>query len=136
MEEIKQATEEEIFRNHVVTFAVLDAEQKKLKKESDPLKDRIKKYMGDNDLDTFKEGPVTAKYQIQERKSMNEPMLVNKLKALGLDDAIKTVEVPDQAAIEELIYAGELDPADLDECVIRKNVTVLKVTGGDKLGES
>src|SRR6185312_3212090 len=100
--------QEEIFKNHVATFAVLDAEQKKLKKESDPLKDRIKDYMGQHELDVYKVGPVTASYSIQERKSMNEPMLVNKLKALGLDEAIKTVEVPDQSAIEELIYAGTL----------------------------
>lgn len=127
MEELKEL---------VFKFAKIDAEQKRLKKLGDPLKNKIKKYMLQNGLDTFKEGPVTASFKIQERTSMNEDKLVSKLKSLGLFEAIKTVEVPDQAVIEELIYEGKLDPIELDDCIIRKNVEVLRVTGGDKLGES
>lgn len=126
----------EELKDLVFKFAKIDAEQKRLKKLGDPLKDKIKKYMNQNGLDTFKEGPVTASFKIHERTSMNEDKLLSKLKSLGLSEAIKTVEVPDQAVIEELIYEGRLDPIELDDCIIRKNVEVLRVTGGDKLGES
>lgn len=119
--------------NLVLHFAELDAEQKRLKKEGDPLKDKIKELMSENDMDTFKKGPVTASFRIQERKTMNEARLIQKLESLGLDRAIKTVKAPDQAVIEELIYEGTLDPAELDDCVTRRTVEVLRVQGGEKL---
>lgn len=121
------------FKELVLKFARLDAEQKRLKKQSDPLKDDIKKYMSENDLDTFKEGPVSARYEVQERRTMNESKLVERLKALGFTDAIRTVEVPDENAIEDLIYEGKLSPAELDDCVNIKHITRLTVKGGDKL---
>lgn len=123
----------EQFKDLVLRFAKMDAEQKYIKKQADPLKDRIKKHMSENDMDTFKDGPVTASFKIQERKTMSEARLLSKLKSLGLESAIKTVEVPDQQAIEDLIYEGALDPSELDDCIDRKYVEVLRVSGGDKL---
>jgi len=123
----------EEFKDLVLRFAKMDAEQKYIKKQADPLKDRIKKHMSENDMDTFKDGPVSASFRIQERKTMSEARLLSKLKSLGLESAIKTVEVPDQQAIEDLIYEGALDPSELDDCIDRKYVEVLRVSGGDEL---
>lgn len=117
----------------LLKFAQYDAEQKRLKKISEPLKKQIKDYMSENDIEKLEEGPVVAQFQRQERVSTNEEKLVDKLKSLGFDKAIRTVEVPDQEVIEELIYQGELNPAELDDCVIRKEIERLTVKGGDKL---
>src|SRR5690625_1442026 len=129
----KEEENMEEFKDLVLRFAKMDAEQKYIKKQADPLKDRIKKHMSENDMDTFKDGPVSASFRIQERKTMSEARLLSKLKSLGLESAIKTVEVPDQQAIEDLIYEGALDPSELDDCIDRKYVEVLRVSGGDEL---
>lgn len=130
---MSEAVTSEVFREKLKEFAKLDAEMKRIKKEADKLKSDVKDYMGLNDLDEFEDGPVKATYQIQERKNMNEAKLIQKLKDLGLDNAIKKVEAVDQAVVEDLIYDGVLNPKYLDECIERKQVTVLKVKGGDKL---
>lgn len=120
----------------VFHFAELDAEQKRLKKEGDPLKDKIKTIMNEHEMDRFEKGPIQVTFSIQERRTMNEERLLQKLKSLGLTEAIKTVEKPDQQVIEDLIYEGALDPSDLDECIERKQVEVLRVKGGEKLIDS
>ena len=114
-------------------LAKLDAEKKALEKELKPVKDIVKKYMGDNGMELFDDGEVTAKYQVQERKSMNEEMLIEKLKGLGLEDGIELIEKPNESIIEEMIYDGRLNPSVLDECVTRKEIIKLTVKGGDNL---
>lgn len=121
------------FKDTVLELAKLDAQQKALSKRVKLLKDEVKDYMEENALDVFEEGPVKATYRVQERKNMNEAMLIQRLKETGHSKAIKQVEAPDEKVIEDLVYLGELDPKLLDECVERKEITVLRIQGGDKL---
>ena len=123
----------EEIQSKVRHLAKLDAEMKALKKELEPIKTIVKNYMGENGMELFDDGEVTAKYQVQERKSMNEELLIEKLKGLGLEDGIDLIEKPNEAKVEEMIYDGRLNPSILDECISRKEIIKLTVKGGDNL---
>lgn len=115
------------FENKVKMYAELDTQEKAIKKQKDPLNKSIKEEMKSKGLSKFEHENIVVDYSVQERTSMNEDRLVMKLKSLGFDEAIKTVEVPDQAVIESLIYEGKLSPIELDDCIEKKRVEVLKV---------
>lgn len=120
------------FEATVEKYVELDAQQKALKKELDPMNKEIKAHMKSNNMKEFKTADFKVSFSVQERTSMNEDALLKKLKALGLTEAIVTVEKPDETVLEKLIYEGKLDASELESCIERKFVEVLKVTGGKK----
>lgn len=121
-----------VLESMVTKYADLDSQIKTLKKESDPLNKAIKGVMSEQGLSKFEAEGVKVTFQVQERNTTNEDKLLLKLKALGLTEAIKVVEKPDEAVIEQLIYEGKLPAAELASCVETKYIEVLKVTGGKK----
>jgi hypothetical protein len=112
----------------VKSFHEADATEKSAKKKAEPLKAEIKKLMSSASLEEFETDGLVASFSVQERTSTNETKLLNRLKELGLDNAIETVERPNSAVLETLIYDGKLDPATIADCFDTKNVEVLKVS--------
>lgn len=110
----------------------LNTQEKEIKNEKDPLNASIKEEMRARGIEEFDSGRYTAKSAKQERTKMNPDKLLAKLKELGLTQAIKVVEQPDEAMVEELIYNKQLDPADLASCIDVNIVEVLTVKANKK----
>jgi hypothetical protein len=113
-------------------YAELDAQIKKLDTIKKPLNSEIKDYMKDNGMDVIQGQGFGVHFGTQERVTMNEAKLLDKVKSLGLTDAIKTVEVVDQSLLEDLVFNGKLNPAEIEDCVERKIVETLTVKKAKK----
>lgn len=116
-----------IILSKVETYVELDSEAKEIKKQMDPMNKAIKAHMKKYGLKTLASGKVKVLYSVTEKTSMNSAKLISTLKELGLEEAIKTIELPDDAVIQDLIYSGRLAPSDVGHCVETKFVEVLKV---------
>lgn len=69
---------------------------------------------------------------VQERKSMDEPKLLEELHNRGLVDCIKTVEAVNEEATLQAVEAGTLPQEVLADCLEVKEVVVLKLTAPKK----
>ena len=69
---------------------------------------------------------------LQERKSIDEPKLLEELRNRGLTDCIKTVEAVDEEATLKAVEAGTLPQEVLKECLKVTEVVVLKLTAPKK----
>lgn len=127
MEENNESIELQL--DKLITLYKADKEKETLVKKSvSDYNTTIKKIM--NELGTTEWTTTTgliAKITIQNRDSFNNDALVKKLKELGLFEAIDTVEVPDMDKIEDLIYNGKLNAANIADCKITKQVETLSV---------
>jgi hypothetical protein len=116
----------------VTNYAELDAKAKQLEELKKPLNSEIKAYMKHNDLKEVSAAGIKAVYGKQERVSMNQDKLLDKVKQLGLNHAIKTVEVVDEQVIESMIFNGELNASQIEDCIERKIIETLTIKGGKK----
>lgn len=99
------------------------------KKETDTENKRIKELMTELDITEYEStmGEV-AKLSIQNRESFIDDKLIAKLKQLGVTTPIKTVEIVDMDELENVIYNGQLNAAELTDCKQVKQVQTLKVS--------
>lgn len=99
------------------------------KKEEEVYKGLLKKAMEDAGVKDYTDN---AGYRferiVQERKSIDEPKLLEELHSRGLTSCIKTVEAVDEDATVKAVEAGELPQEVLTECLEVKEVVVLKLT--------
>lgn len=99
------------------------------KKEEEVYKNLLKKEMAEagekdyTDADGYRFERI-----VQERKSIDEPKLLEELHSRGLTACIKTVEAVDEDATVKAVEAGELPQEVLTECLDIKEVVVLKMT--------
>lgn len=99
------------------------------KKEEETYKDLLKKAMleaGEKDY-TDSEGYRFERI-VQERKSIDEPKLLEELHSRNLTGCIKTVEAVDEDATVQAVESGDLPQAVLAECLTVKEVVMLKLT--------
>ena len=99
------------------------------KKEEETYKDLLKKAMleaGEKDY-TDSEGYRFERI-VQERKSIDEPKLLEELHSRNLTSCIKTVEAVDEDATVQAVESGELPQEVLAECLTIKEVVMLKLT--------
>lgn len=69
---------------------------------------------------------------VQERKSIEEPKLLEELRSRGLTDCIQTVEAVNEEATLKAVEAGLLPQEVLAECLKVQEVVVLKLTAPKK----
>ena len=69
---------------------------------------------------------------VQERKSIEEPKLLDELHTRGLTECIKTVEAVDEEATLKAVEAGALPQEVLSECLKITEVVMLKMTAPKK----
>lgn len=99
------------------------------KKEEETYKELLKKAMleaGEKDY-TDSEGYRFERI-IQERKSIDEPRLLEELHSRQLTQCIKTVEAVDEDATVKAVEAGELPQEVLAGCLTVKEIVMLKLT--------
>ena len=108
-------------------YVVVNRSYSDINKRRDELGKQIKKLMASRKIDTVDLDDVKVRYILQERTTMDEPKAVEVLKSLGLHEGIKTIEVLDQAKVEDLIYQGKLAPMALESCVNVIKIETLRV---------
>ena len=69
---------------------------------------------------------------VQERKSIDEPKLLEELHSRNLTGCIKTIEAVDEDATLQAVEAGDLPAEVLTECLEVKEVVVMKLTAPKK----
>lgn len=87
----------------------------------------IKELMKEEDIENYDCGTHTAKISVQQRQSMNEDKLLDTIKSLNRLDLIKTKEYVDMDLLEKAMYNNEIQPTEIQSCMITKEVRTLKV---------
>lgn len=99
------------------------------KKEEEKYKKLLKDAMAEaGENDCTDEAGYRFERIVQERKSIDEPKLLEELHTRGLADCIKTVEAVDEEATLQAVEAGTLPQEVLAECLKVTEVVVLKLT--------
>lgn len=103
------------------------------KKEEEKYKKLLKDAMQEvGEKEHKDEQGYTFERIVQERKSMDEPKLLEELHTRGLENCIKTVEAVDEEATLQAVEAGTLPQEVLAECLKVQEVVVLKLTAPKK----
>lgn len=105
----------------------MKSEMDSYKKQCDTDNAEIKRIMLESNSLEESAGGYTAKLTIVEKEDFNELRLLQKLKAMGKTECIKTKEYVDMDVLENIIYNHELDPKDLADCKTTKTEYRLKV---------
>lgn len=100
-----------------------------LKKTVDQMNTRIKLEMKELGLSKVQTEAGTASLSISERNSFNQAKLLDKVKELHLDEAVKTTEYVDMEVLENAIYEGRIDPVELAPCQETTTVETLRISG-------
>lgn len=103
------------------------------KKEEEKYKALLKDAMAEaGEKDFTDEAGYRFERIVQERKSIEEPKLLEELHSRGLTDCIKTVEAVDEEATLKAVEAGALPQEVLAECLKVTEVVMLKLTAPKK----
>lgn len=103
------------------------------KKEEEKYKKLLKDAMEEaGEKDFTDEAGYRFERIVQERKSMDEPKLLEALHERNLTGCIKTVEAVDEDATLKAVEAGELPAEVLTECLNVTEVVMLKMTAPKK----
>ena len=103
------------------------------KKEEEKYKALLKDAMAEaGEKDFTDEAGYRFERIVQERKSIEEPKLLEELHTRGLTDCIKTVEAVDEEATIKAVEAGTLPQDVLAECLKVQEVVMLKMTAPKK----
>lgn len=88
---------------------------------------RIKQMMKELNLEELEVDGFKAVYSERVTSNFNEDKLLAKIKELGFDDCVKTVEVVDMEKLESLIYDNLIDTSSLLSCKETKVTPTLKL---------
>ena len=103
------------------------------KKDEEKYKKLLKDAMADAGEKDYKdEAGYRFERIVQERKSINEPKLLEELHNRNLTTCIKTVEAVDEDATMQAVESGELPQEVLTGCLEVKEVVVMKLTAPKK----
>ena len=103
------------------------------KKEEEVYKALLKDAMAEaGEKDFTDEAGYRFERIVQERKSIEEPKLLEELHSRGLADCIKLVEAVDEEATLKAVEAGTLPQEVLSECLKVTEVVMLKLTAPKK----
>lgn len=117
--------------NLIPKYAENKHEMDTLKKVCDKENAQIKSFMKEIKQDKFEAGDYVANYSVQNRTNVNEEKLLEVLKNVKLNEAIKTREYVDFDVLEDLIYKDKVNKQtklEIDNCNESKQVEVLKIT--------
>lgn len=126
VEDNKTAEEklQELIQHYQLNKSKMDSYKKIVDKDNN----EIKMIMRESQLSEFIVGDIKATCSISEREDFIEEALIEKLKEMKVDGVIKMKEYIDMDALENAIYNGELNAAELASCQTKKEVVTLRVT--------
>lgn len=103
------------------------------KKEEEKYKGLLKDAMAEAGVkDYTDEAGYKFERIVQERKSIDEPKLLEELHNRNLTECIKTVEAVDEDATLQAVEDGKLPAEVLAECLEIKQVVMMKLTAPKK----
>lgn len=121
-------TTEEKLRELIQRYQLNKSEMDSYKNVVDKDNKEIKMIMLESQLSEFIVGDIKATCSVSEREDFIEEALIEKLKEMKVDGVIKMKEYIDMDALENAIYNGELNAAELASCQTKKEVVTLRVT--------
>lgn len=119
----------ELYKKYRAAKTEADQAAKEEEKYKKLLKDAMKE-AGEKDY-TDEDGYLFERI-VQNRKSMDEKMVLESLKERGLTSCIKTVEAVNEEAVLAAVEAGEYPAEELQKALTVKEVVVLKMTAPGK----
>lgn len=117
----------------IVEYGYQKQQLKELKDSVDKLNDGIKKIMVEEDVSEYEYDGWSVTYKNVERTKVDEEMLIDIIKHLGIKGVIKKREYVDGDALESLIYKGKITEEQIsamDKANIVTEVPTLWVKGG------
>ena len=121
-------TAEEKLEQLIPHYQLNKSEMDSYKKIVDKDNKKIKEIMLSSQLPEFIVGDIKATCSVSVREDFIEEALIEKLKEMKVDGVIKMKEYVDMDALENAIYNGELNAAELASCQTKKEVVTLRVT--------
>lgn len=109
-------------------YIELKEQEKEVKGNVKVVNELIKDYFDATSTNELVVGNKKITRQVQDRSSMNEDMLLEKMKMLGMSEAVKLKEVVDVEVVNNLIYNGKLTPNDIADCVVNKEVVTIRIS--------
>lgn len=119
----------ELYKKYRAVKTAADQAAKEEEKYKKLLKDAMKE-AGAKDY-TDEDGYLFERI-VQNRKSMDEKMVLESLKERGLTSCIKTVEAVNEEAVLAAVEAGEYPAEELQKALTVKEVVMLKLTAPGK----
>jgi hypothetical protein len=126
VEDNKTAEEklQELIPHYQLNKHAMDSYKKVVDKDNK----EIKMIMLESQLPEFIVGDIKATCSVSEREDFIEEALIEKLKDMKVKGVIKKKEYVDMDALENAIYNGELNAAELTSCQTKKEVVTLRIT--------
>lgn len=119
----------ELYKKYRAAKTAADQAAKEEEKYKKLLKDAMKEA---GEKDYMDEDGYLFERIVQNRKSMDEKMVLESLKERGLTSCIKTVEAVNEEAVLAAVEAGEYPAEELQKALTVKEVVVLKMTAPGK----
>ncbi len=130
---------EEQFKKSVTNLGRKIELQKKYTNEVKDLRDKVKSYMTENNMDSFDRGKVHITCYEKTTSKMNEELVMEIIKKKAKNtkipekrdlilSAIKTVPVIDEDVLESLVYDGIITSKDLEPATTIKKSKEARVT--------
>ena len=134
-------SEKSLLSQLVERYGNLKTEMDSYKKQVEADNAEIKKIMKDSGIDSFTAGGYTASYSVAVSENFDEDKLIAKLEHLTYQDPnsgatvcvgsglgiIKMRPYVDMEALENAIYNGNVNAADLADCKVRKETPKLTI---------
>lgn len=116
----------------VTRYGTLKGEMDSYKKQVDEDNKEIKRLMSEQGLKTVSAGGYVATYSVSKSEGFDEDKLVQKLHSIWKGESIsnpyiKMVFVPNMEAIENAIYNGVINAAELSDCRVTKETAKLLI---------
>lgn len=119
----------------VARYGKTNAELKVLKTSADADNKEIKSIMSSTGLTEYEAGGYKAKYSVSKSESFDDDKLVKKLKECMFDGKsaheaglIDYVPVVNMEVLEDFIYNGKINAAELTDCKVTKETARLTIS--------
>jgi hypothetical protein len=120
---------EKTLQELVTNYQSIKTEADSYKKLADKYNGDIKSIMLEEKLPEFiTEDGIKATCSVTYKESFVEEVLIAKIKELGVEGVIKQKEYVDMEALENAIYHGQLNAAELAACQEKKEVVTLRIS--------
>ena len=113
---VQKETWQDKLKNIVPEYKKNNTQFNSLKKIVDAQKGDIKAIMIENGIEQFEVGDIKITHSPSTKYDFVQDKLVAKLKKLGHNDLIKTVEVVDMDCLEKVLYEDESLAKELVDC--------------------
>ncbi len=120
-------TDQALLDTLVERYGNLKGEMDSYKKQVDADNKDIKNLMSSLGMDEFESENYTAKYSVSVSENFDEDKLISKLQNLDIEGLIVMKPTVDMTALENAIYNGKVDAADLADCKVRKETPRLNI---------